>query len=77
MPTKIVMGESTKYVDVKFKVTKKILGVLPIDYADINSTKIQVKKINEVIKPVKKNLLVREEKNRINSFRVDLELDFA
>ena len=77
MPTKIVMGESTKYVDVKFKVTKKILGVLPIDYADVNSTKIQVKKINEVIKPVKKNLLVREEKNRINSFRVYLELDFA
>lgn len=77
MPTKIMMGESTKYVDVKFNVTKKILGVLPIDYADVNSTKIQVKKINEVIKPVDKNSLVREEKNRINSFRVDLELDFA
>jgi len=72
-----MMGESTKYVDVKFNVTKRILGVLPIDYADVNSTKIQVKKINEVIKPVDKNLLVREEKNRINSFRVDLELDFA
>ena len=77
MPSKNIMGESTKYVDVKFNVTKKILGVLPIEYTDVNSTKIQVKKINEVIKPVKKNLLVREEKNRINSFRVDLELDFA
>ena len=77
MPSKNMMGESFKYVDVKINVTKKILGVLPIEYADINSTKIQVKKINEVIKPVKKNLLVREEKNRINSFRVDLELDFA
>jgi len=77
MPTKIMMGESTKYVDVKFNVTKRILGVLPIEYTDVNSTKIQVKKINEVIKPVDKNSLVREEKNRINSFRVDLELDFA
>ena len=77
MPSKNMMGETIKNVDVKSNATKHIFGVLPIDYADINSTDIQVKKINEVIKPVKKNLLVRAEKNRINSFRVDLELDLT
>ena len=77
MPSKNMMGETMKYVDVKKNATKHIFGVLPIEYSDINSTIISVKKINEVIKPVKKSLLVRDEKNRINSFRVDLELDFT
>lgn len=77
MVDKRITAESFKRVDVKANVTKKILGFLPYDYMDYEYTKIQVKKISDLIKPIKKDLLIRAEKNRINEFKVNLELDFT
>ena len=77
MVDKRITAESFKRVDLKANVTKKILGFLPYDYEDYEYTKIQVKKISDLIKPIKKDLLIRAEKNRINEFKVNLELDFT
>ena len=76
MPNKIISGESKKLVEINNNVTKRF-GAIPIEYGDINSTKIEIKKINEVIKPIPKDQLTRAEKNRINSFRVNIYLDFT
>ena len=68
MPNKIIMAESLKQVEEKANVTKKILGILPYKYEDFNKTKINVKKMSEIIKSISKDLLRSEEKNQINTF---------
>ena len=65
-------------VEEKVITTKYIIfGLLPWDFEDYTYTKILIKKINEAIKPVKKDQLRREEKNDINKFKVNMEFDFT
>ena len=77
MPNKIIAAESFRKINEKANITKKIFGVLPLEYADFIVNKINVFKISEPIKPMDKEQLRREEKNMINKFKVSMEFDFT
>ena len=63
MPNKIIPAESFRQIEEKANVTKKILGILPYEYKDFIINKVKIFKISELIKPIDKEQLLRDEKN--------------
>ena len=57
-------------------VTKDILGV-PYEATDLNEITIDLAKNYDTIKPFKFESLVKEEIQRVNSFRVNFQINFV
>lgn len=76
MPNQNLIGEQTLIAEVGRNFTQDILGI-PFNGTDLNTINIDIAKLNNKIKVLDYNDLVKEEIKRINSFRLNLQMDFV
>lgn len=71
-----MIANPTKIIENGKKVTRKILGV-GVEFIDVEKKKVEITKVNTLLSTVDKSALSREDRAQINSFVMNLRINFS
>ena len=76
IPDQNLMGEQTNLTQKARVATKRLFGI-PYEFGPLTNVSIDLSKIYEMIKPLNIKFLVKQEIPRINTFRVNIQMNFV
>ena len=76
IPDQNLMGEQTNLTQKARVTTKRIFGI-PYEFGPLTNISIDLTKIYGIIKPLNIKSLVKQEIPRINTFRINIQMNFV